>query len=457
MRLRGEIAARGCATPDLEVRSRATRRAGPLRHAAASSAVGRTSALLPRRRRRPADDPPARLETQIPKRRKPRSAVSANPRPRPRESMPRSNLQRGRRGRNLSPAASRRAGTGPGRGPGQFLMLSRRASVGPAPLRSPAARVPWRSSAARLDPAAADGGRGPLQGDGPRDGAHLRGPRRASRHAGWGPLGRGFPAARPGERALLVGGGTGIASLYELAARLQRPEGPVRCCSAPAAADDLMGRADFEALGVETAGGHRRRQRCRPSGPGDRAPRVGADPLGGARRPRLRLRPDPHDAPRGGALPRPAKRPCRGLAREPHGLRLSASASAAPCPGTERASTWSAATAPSSKPDSCAWEGAAVTRRHALVSTSPGIELRNPLLTASGTFGYGLRVRPLPRPAKLHRRASSPRASPWSPARESAAADRRGARGHAQRHQPRERGVDAFVEEKLPEIPPGCR
>ena len=42
-----------------------------------------------------------------------------------------------------------------------------------------------------------------------------------------GPLGRPFPAPAPGERALLVAGGTGIASVYQLAARLQRP-GPRR-------------------------------------------------------------------------------------------------------------------------------------------------------------------------------------------------------------------------------------
>jgi dihydroorotate dehydrogenase electron transfer subunit len=63
-----------------------------------------------------------------------------------------------------------------------------------------------------------------------------------------GPLGRAFPLPAPGERAVLVAGGTGIASVYELAAR-----------SAPAAtvllgartASDLMGQRDFAALGVE--------------------------------------------------------------------------------------------------------------------------------------------------------------------------------------------------------------
>jgi dihydroorotate dehydrogenase electron transfer subunit len=65
-----------------------------------------------------------------------------------------------------------------------------------------------------------------------------------------GPLGRGFPEPGPGERALLVGGGTGIASLYELAARLSR-RGPVAVLYGARRAADLMGAADFEALPVE--------------------------------------------------------------------------------------------------------------------------------------------------------------------------------------------------------------
>lgn len=65
-----------------------------------------------------------------------------------------------------------------------------------------------------------------------------------------GPLGRGFPEPAPGERALLVGGGTGIASLHELAARAAA-RGPAAVLLGARRADDLMGRADFEALGVE--------------------------------------------------------------------------------------------------------------------------------------------------------------------------------------------------------------
>ena len=64
-----------------------------------------------------------------------------------------------------------------------------------------------------------------------------------------GPLGAGFPLPPPGARAILVGGGTGIASLYELAARA-RTRGPVAVLLGARSADDLMGRDDFAALGV---------------------------------------------------------------------------------------------------------------------------------------------------------------------------------------------------------------
>jgi len=65
-----------------------------------------------------------------------------------------------------------------------------------------------------------------------------------------GPLGRSFPLPDPERPALLVGGGTGIASLYELAARAAR-RGPVRVLLGARREAELMGRRDFEALGVE--------------------------------------------------------------------------------------------------------------------------------------------------------------------------------------------------------------
>jgi dihydroorotate dehydrogenase electron transfer subunit len=64
-----------------------------------------------------------------------------------------------------------------------------------------------------------------------------------------GPLGRSFALPERGERALLVAGGTGIASIYELADRIG--DGRVAVLLGARTADDLMGLADFEALGVE--------------------------------------------------------------------------------------------------------------------------------------------------------------------------------------------------------------
>jgi len=62
-----------------------------------------------------------------------------------------------------------------------------------------------------------------------------------------GPLGRGFPLPPPGVRALLVGGGTGIASLYELAARAS-VTGDVRVLLGARTAQDLAIARDFAAL-----------------------------------------------------------------------------------------------------------------------------------------------------------------------------------------------------------------
>ena len=66
-----------------------------------------------------------------------------------------------------------------------------------------------------------------------------------------GPLGRGFPVSEEGGPALLVGGGTGIASLYELARALRAVGRPVAVLLGARVADELIGRRDFEALDVE--------------------------------------------------------------------------------------------------------------------------------------------------------------------------------------------------------------
>lgn len=65
-----------------------------------------------------------------------------------------------------------------------------------------------------------------------------------------GPLGQGFPEPAPGDRVVLVGGGTGIASLFELALRSSE-RARVSVLLGARTAADLMGRADFESLDAE--------------------------------------------------------------------------------------------------------------------------------------------------------------------------------------------------------------
>lgn len=64
-----------------------------------------------------------------------------------------------------------------------------------------------------------------------------------------GPLGGRFPLPQPEERALLVGGGTGTASLYELAAQAART-GEVDVVLGARSEQDLMGVSLFRDLGV---------------------------------------------------------------------------------------------------------------------------------------------------------------------------------------------------------------
>jgi len=65
-----------------------------------------------------------------------------------------------------------------------------------------------------------------------------------------GPLGHAFDPPAPGERALLVAGGTGIASVYEFARRW-RGERAVSVLLGARTAEDLMGVADFAELEVD--------------------------------------------------------------------------------------------------------------------------------------------------------------------------------------------------------------
>lgn len=65
-----------------------------------------------------------------------------------------------------------------------------------------------------------------------------------------GPLGTPFPDPPDARPALLVAGGTGIASVYELAARLTARGGAVTVLLGARSERDLMGEGDFAELGV---------------------------------------------------------------------------------------------------------------------------------------------------------------------------------------------------------------
>jgi len=127
----------------------------------------------------------------------------------------------------------------PGFRPGQFVMLSPGA-VGAAARSDPLLPRPmavYRSHGDEVEILYKRTGRGT---------ALLADARPGERVRLVGPLGRPFPLPREGERALLVGGGTGIASLYELAREIG---GGAATLLGARSAVDLMGCADFEALG----------------------------------------------------------------------------------------------------------------------------------------------------------------------------------------------------------------
>ncbi len=125
--------------------------------------------------------------------------------------------------------------------PGQFVMLSA-GSLPAAPRFDPLLPRPmavFRREAARLDVLYKVTGRGT---------ALLAAARPGERVRVVGPLGRSFPPPEPGRRAVLVGGGTGIASLFDLAARAR---GPVAVLLGARSASDLMAVDEFRDLGVE--------------------------------------------------------------------------------------------------------------------------------------------------------------------------------------------------------------
>jgi dihydroorotate dehydrogenase electron transfer subunit len=135
----------------------------------------------------------------------------------------------------------------PGAEPGQFLMVSPGALGGdmrtdpllPRPMavfrQSPERERPGHSQVEILYKTEGRGTR--LMADA----------RTGDRFAVVGPLGRPFPSIGAGERAVLVGGGTGVASLFELAESAD-PAASVDVLLGARTADDLMGRDDYAAL-----------------------------------------------------------------------------------------------------------------------------------------------------------------------------------------------------------------
>lgn len=125
----------------------------------------------------------------------------------------------------------------PGHRPGQFAMLSLDPSgVRRDPLLGRPMAI-YRGGAERLE------FRFKVVGRGTRI---LAGLSRGAPVGLVGPLGNGFPDPPAG--AVLVGGGTGIASLHELASQAPRP---VSVLLGGRTRREVMGLSDFEALGVD--------------------------------------------------------------------------------------------------------------------------------------------------------------------------------------------------------------
>jgi len=132
----------------------------------------------------------------------------------------------------------------PGFAPGQFAMLSPGA-LGAALRDDPL--LPRPMAVYRERPAAGGAEIEILYKVTGRGTALLSDARPGDRVRVVGPLGAAFPLPGAGERALLVGGGTGIASLFELASRAAG-RGELRVLLGARTGAELMGRRDFESL-----------------------------------------------------------------------------------------------------------------------------------------------------------------------------------------------------------------
>ena len=200
-----------------------------------------------------------------------------------------------------------------------------------------------------------------------------------------GPLGRPFSAPPAGARVALVAGGVGSAPLYLLARELAARGAAFDLYYGGRTAHDLPRREDFRAL-LESAGGtlvevteDGSLRRARPRHRAARG-RARGRPL----RLHLLLRADAH-ARAPGRGERRGRRRRRGGARDRDGMRLRRLSRLRGVPRLRalRALLQGRTGLPS--------------RRGALVSAAPSLavrlgplELPNPILTASGTFGYGL-------------------------------------------------------------------
>ena len=125
----------------------------------------------------------------------------------------------------------------PGHRPGQFAMLGLGPTLAQRDPLLPRPMAVYRGDAAALE------FRFKIVGRGTRIMAELA---KGARVSVLGPLGNGFAA--PAGPATLVGGGTGIASLYELASA--RSPG-LRVLLGGRTRADILGLEDFEKLGVE--------------------------------------------------------------------------------------------------------------------------------------------------------------------------------------------------------------
>jgi dihydroorotate dehydrogenase electron transfer subunit len=137
------------------------------------------------------------------------------------------------------------AGAGwPGSEPGQFVMLSA-GPEGAAPRTDPLLPRPmavFRSEGATLDVLYKVVGRGT---------ALLAAARPGERVGLVGPLGTGFALPRADEWAVLVGGGTGIASLFDLAGAALANGARVTVLLGARCEDELLAETDFRDQGVE--------------------------------------------------------------------------------------------------------------------------------------------------------------------------------------------------------------